>query len=127
MDSDLFYHRCIHWYLGNEKDCTKVWSGISKPVEWEHSTTYAGKRINHPKLIVPCCTYHHRGAGLNKRFNLYVALRRADLDELSRLYPKRDWHREFAGLCNEFDHLIFREIPICPLTDSFDSRSQLGF
>lgn len=112
MNADLFYHRCIHWYLGNENDCTQGWSGIAKPVEWEHSTTYAGKRINHQKLIVPCCTYHHRGAGLNKRFNLYVALRRADLDELTKLYPKRDWKREFAGLCKEFDHLIVREIPI---------------
>jgi hypothetical protein len=58
--------------------------------EWEHAFLYANKRINEAWAIVPVCTYHHRMAGLDKRYNEYHALRRASDADLAK-YPRRDW------------------------------------
>lgn len=127
MNQDLFYHRCIYYYLGREEECREMNRGMCKAYEWEHTSYYRGQRINHPKLIVPCCTYHHRGKGLDKEFNYYVALVRADIDELSRLYPKKNWRQDLAYLKKKYDNLIIRPIPICPLLQLSELRSPLSY
>jgi len=60
--------------------------------EWEHAFTHGGKQINEAWAIVPCCTFHHRGAGLDKTYNQYIALGRATLKDLEK-YPKTDWEQ----------------------------------
>lgn len=76
---DPFMKRCIH-------------AGCVEPPEWEHALIYAGKQINEYWAIVPVCTYHHRGAGLNKRYNQHRALQRATTEDFAK-YPKQDWER----------------------------------
>ncbi len=73
-------------------------------IEWEHAYLYAGKRINEPWAIVPCCTSHNRGRGIVKEYNRYRALLRAKelmpdgLNDLMRRYPKFNWIQEFNYL-----------------------------
>lgn len=45
-------------------------------VEWEHAMIFAGKQVNEVWAIIGCCTWHHRGKGLDKRFNRYCAYRK---------------------------------------------------
>jgi len=59
-------------------------------ITWEHAFIYAGRQINEEWAIIPLCWFHHLGAGLNKRFNEYLALRRATEEDLKK-YPNRDW------------------------------------
>lgn len=91
MAADPFMLKCIHG------------SGCSGRVEWEHSFLYAGHQIQEAWAIVPCCTYHHRGDGLDKDYNRYRALVRADLDDLCRRMPKKDWRQEFKYLSNKYN------------------------
>lgn len=75
--NDPFMQRCIY-------------AGCPGHPEWEHAMIYSGKQINEAWAIVPVCTYHHRGEGLDKQYNQYVALSRASPDDLAK-YPKTDW------------------------------------
>lgn len=71
-------------------------------IEWEHACLYAGKRINEPWAIVPCCTSHNRGQGIVKEYNRYRALLRANLSDLARRYPKHNWQQEFNYLKGKY-------------------------
>ena len=77
MALDPFMKKCIH------PDC------FAKP-EWEHAWIYAGKQINEAWAIVPVCTYHHRGSGLDKDYNRYRSIIRATTMDFSK-YPRTDW------------------------------------
>lgn len=77
--SDPFMLRCIY-------------IGCRFHPEWEHAFIYAGKQINEDWAIVPVCPYHHRGAGLDKEFNQYVAVSRATDEDFAK-YPRFDWQR----------------------------------
>src|SRR3990172_48879 len=74
---DPFMARCIHEGCGG------------KP-EWEHALIYGGKQVNEAWAIVPACEFHHRGAGLDKEYNQFIALMRASYNDLNK-YPKSDW------------------------------------
>ncbi len=89
--ADPFMRACIH----GGADC-------DRRITWEHAFTYAGRQINEPWAIVPCCWYHHLGAGMDKRFNQYVALSRATDVDLAK-YPRTDWARLRAFLGSLFD------------------------
>lgn len=62
---------------------------VGKP-EWEHSLLYQNKRVQEAWAIVPCCAFHHRGVGLDKRYNEWVALNRATDAQLLK-YAKANW------------------------------------
>lgn len=96
MSKDKFMARCVCRNLGGGFDC-------SGKVEWEHAFLYAGKQINEPWAIVPVCTYHHRGKGLNKEFNQYQAIIRADIDDLCRRMPKKDWQQIYNYLTSKYE------------------------
>jgi hypothetical protein len=70
--------------------------------EWEHCFVYGGKQINEAWAIVPCCQYHHRGSGLDKTYNQYMALARATRADLAK-YPKVDWEQLNIYLCTLYD------------------------
>ena len=84
MSQDKFMARCIYCDIGRGNECRGR-------VEWEHAFIYAGKQINEAWAIVPVCTYHHRGNGLDKEYNQYRAIIRADINDLLLRMPKRDW------------------------------------
>lgn len=76
-------------------------------IEWEHAFLYAGKKIQEEWAIVPCCTYHHRGSGLDKDYNRYCSLVKAikiygSLDVIQQKYPKKNWLQEWEYLKNKY-------------------------
>ena len=75
-------------------------------IEFEHAWLYAGKQINEPWAIVPCCTSHNRGEGLDKNYNRYRALKRAvetiGLKDLQRRMPKKNWQQEWNYLRKKY-------------------------
>lgn len=93
MNADPFYKVCIRSILG-ECDC-------EGRIEFEHCFIYAGKQLNEIWAIIPCCTYHHRGAGLNKELNKLVALMRATPNDFVK-YPKKNWQTELDYLANKY-------------------------
>lgn len=76
-----------------------IYVGCENPPEWEHAFTYAGKQINEWWAIIPVCKYHHRGKGLNKEYNQYRAIIRANIDDLCKRMPNKDWRQIKRYLC----------------------------
>lgn len=64
--------------------------GCSGRITIEHALMWAGRQVNELWALLPLCWYHHLGAGLNKRYNEYLALKRATPEDLAK-YPKTDW------------------------------------
>lgn len=91
MSCDPFMKRCIHADAGRFAEC-------DGRIEWEHAHVYKGRQINEKWAIVPVCERHHRGGGLNKEFNRYCALKRADMDDICERMPRYDWRLEFKYL-----------------------------
>jgi len=60
-----------------------IYSDCPGKPEWEHAFTYQ-KQINEAWAIVPACAYHHRGKGLDKDYNRYRAIIRADIIDLQK-------------------------------------------
>ena len=77
-------------------------------VEWEHAWDYGGKQIQEAWAIIPCCTYHHRGAGLDKDFNHFMSLLKArelassGVDVFYK-YPKKNWPQLWQFLSKKYE------------------------
>lgn len=59
-------------------------------VTFEHALLYASRQIQERFAIIPLCWHHHLGDGLDKRWNIRYALRRAT-DEDRRKFPRLQW------------------------------------
>lgn len=100
--ADDYYRRCCLTYLDN-KD-TKI--------DWHHAWEYAGKQINEKWAIMPVCWRKHSPLGdedsvhnckKTDEYVKYLSLLRADLNDLQRRYPKKDWQREFDYLKSRYE------------------------
>ncbi len=89
LEADPFMRQCIH-------------EGCENSPEYEHCFIYAGKQIQRAWAIVPCCTYHHRGQGLDKNFNKYCALIRATDEDLAE-FPRADFPQQKIYLITKYD------------------------
>jgi len=69
---------------------------------YEHAYIYAGKQINEPWAIVPCCENHNSGQAMLKDYNQYRALIRADLEQIKNKYPRHDWETELRYLIGKY-------------------------
>lgn len=92
---------------GSMLHCIHRNSDCEGRIEWEHAWIYAGKKIQEEWAIVPCCTYHHRGSGLDKDYNRYCSLVKAikiygSLDVIQQKYPKKNWLQEWEYLKTKF-------------------------
>jgi hypothetical protein len=97
LSESLSMKTCIH----NNSEC-------NGRVEWEHSWIYAGKQIQEEWSIIGCCSYHHRGKGLDKDFNRYKSLIKAmeingSLLPIIKKYPKKNWLQEFKYLVQKYE------------------------
>jgi hypothetical protein len=110
LAADPFMERCIFRLPGAPA------TPCAGRIEWEHAVVYAGRQVNETWAIVPCCTAHHRGRFLRKRFNLYVAILRADPARLAR-YPRTPWERDRHGLAAEFPDVRPDHVPAAPWTE----------
>ena len=92
LNGDPFMSVCIH----NNADCEDEFGNKPGRVEFEHAFIYAGRQVNEWWALVPVDWYHHRGPGLDKSYNQYIALSRLDdiqLFEVQRKYPRIDWFK----------------------------------
>lgn len=90
--ADPFYKTCAR---SQEGEC-------DGRVTWEHAYTYGGKQIQEKWAILPLCVYHHLGLGLDKDLNHFLALIRADINDISARMPKKDWKQELIYLAKLF-------------------------
>lgn len=65
-----------------------------KLIDWEHAIIFAGKQVNEVWAIIPICWYTHRGPGLKKEINIWLALNRASDEELIAISKATDYIRE---------------------------------
>lgn len=94
LAADPFMRRCVHGGRPTSVRC-------AGRVEWEHALIYSGRQVNEAWAIVPVCTYHHRGAGLDKNLNRHVALQRATAADLEK-YPRESWPRMKEYLAKKY-------------------------
>src|SRR3990167_6442583 len=80
LENDVYY-----------KLCARLNRYCVGRITWEHVFIYAGKQINERWAILPLCWHHHLGAGLNKKENEKIAIKRATKRELAK-YPRRNWN-----------------------------------
>jgi len=79
LEADPRMKKCIYTtalascLAATEAECIEPCVGR---ITWEHAFIYAGKQINEPWAILGICEHHHLGAGLDKDFNRYVALKK---------------------------------------------------
>jgi len=71
-------------------------------ITWEHAWAYSGKQINEAWAIVPCCCAHNSGVAMVKDFNRYVALSRANIIDLQKRYPRKNWAQEYKFLSKKY-------------------------
>ena len=102
MDKDPFMHRCIYEDIGKGEEC-------DGRVEWEHAFTYR-VQINEAWAIVPVCTYHHRGKGLDKAYNQFRAIIRANVDDLVARMPKTNWRQIDSYLRGKYSSTLKEEM-----------------
>lgn len=89
MAADPYYTRCARQEAFGDHECQPD-PMTGRLIEWEHAFIYSGRQIVDPWATVPLCWYVHRGPGLNKRINEFLALKRATVEDLKK-YPNRDW------------------------------------
>jgi len=73
-------------------------------ITWEHSYLLKGRSLQEKWAIVPCCQAHNSGEAMVKTYNKYRAIIRADIEELTRKYPKTNWHQEYKYLISLYDN-----------------------
>lgn len=94
--SDPYYRQCARKCALNDHEC-KEDERTGKLIEWEHALIFAGRQIQEKWAIVPICWWAHRGPGLVKEINEWLALNRATDEELLKyskainLTAKRDY------------------------------------
>lgn len=96
LGEDWFMKRCI--YERPDAPNRKCRGRIT----FEHAFLYAGRQINEKWAILPCCEAHNSGEAMVKDFNRYVALERANLEDLARRMPKRDWGQLWKFLSQKY-------------------------
>lgn len=104
MAADPFYSTCARAAALGDHECVRDPLRPGKPVDWEHALIFAGKQLQERFAIIPICWWAHRGPGLNKDINIWIALNRASPDELLAISKKggRDYFRYKAFLNNRY-------------------------
>ncbi len=93
MASKPFYKVCARRALLKDHECgANPLNG--QLIEWEHAIIFAGKQLNEEWAIVPICYYSHRGGGLVKEINVWIALNRATDAELEAISKATDYKHE---------------------------------
>jgi len=86
------------------KVCARKGYDCRGRITWEHSWLYCGRQIQEAWSVIPLCVFHHLGDGLDKDLNRYLALCRANLDDLCKGMPKKDWRQEFKYLKSKYEN-----------------------
>lgn len=112
LANDPFMRRCIH----DNADC-------EARIEWEHALTFAGKQVQEVWAIIPCCTYHHRKNGLNKRFNRFIAVYCMPVED-QLTYAKAQFVLERNGLLKEYENANPNLLDRCEKRKAYIAQSR---
>lgn len=84
LAADPEYRHCLRWEYLQDHFCQP--DPISgKIIEWEHAIIFGGKQVQERWAIIPICWWAHRGPGLVKEINVWIALMRAPEERLLQL------------------------------------------
>lgn len=90
---DPEYKTCLRNVLLRDHTCSAD-PVTFKLIEWEHAIIFASKQVQLRWAIVPICWYVHRGPGLVKEINVWLALNRASDEELMQISKAVNFIRE---------------------------------
>lgn len=99
LSEDPFYSKCCITGKRNGK------------IDWHHCYTYGGRQVNEKWNILPIIWNKHNWCGdkdsvhndINTRNKAkFIALSRADLDDLCKRYYKFNWKQEYERLKQQF-------------------------
>lgn len=90
--NDPLYKTCLRQTALGDHIC-KPDPVTGKLIEWEHALIYAGKQVQKKFAIVPICWYVHRGPGLVKDINVWLALNRATDEEIAEISKVVNYQR----------------------------------
>lgn len=76
-------------------------------IEWEHAMIYAGKQIQLRWAVISSCWWAHRGPGLNKEINEWIAINRAEDHELLAISKAEDYFQVRSVLNRKYG--VYRE------------------
>lgn len=85
MAADPFYGSCARKAALGDHTCERDPLRPEQAIEWEHALYAAGKQLQQKFAIIPLCWWAHRGPGLDKDINIWIALSRATDAELLEL------------------------------------------
>lgn len=90
---DPQYKICLRHQALNDHVCRPD-PVTGKLIEWEHALIFAGKQVQKKFAIIPICWYVHRGDGLVKEINEWLALNRATDEEIRSISKVIDYTRK---------------------------------
>ncbi len=91
MDAMPYYHQCARNEALNDHVCFPD-PVRGRLIEWEHAMIHGSRKVNEIWAIVPICWWAHRGPGLVKEINQWLALNRASDEDLDK-YERHDWRQ----------------------------------
>lgn len=133
MDKEPYYHRCARQDALHDHICeADPLDGVL--IDWEHAIIFAGKQVQQRWAIIPSCWWAHRGQGLKKEINVWIALNRAtdaELEAHSKAIPlkrERDRLNAIYGVYNEPEGLkpIIHDKP-GTIGSKYMERSELNY
>jgi hypothetical protein len=83
------------------KTCSRLNKDCKGRITFEHAFIYKNQ-IQEKWSIIPLCWHHHLGNGLDKELNHYIALCRADIDDLEKRMPKKPWRQMYKYLREKY-------------------------
>lgn len=92
MSEDPDYGNCMRYEALHDHECGAD-PLTGRMIEWEHALIHAGKQIQKKHAIVALCWWTHRGPGMVKRINEWIALNRATTAELISISKAMDYFR----------------------------------
>ncbi len=85
MAADPYYQCCARNELLHDHICQADPLRPGKMIEWEHAIKFKGSELQRKWAIIPTCYWAHRGPGLDKNINIWIALNRATDEELREI------------------------------------------
>lgn len=101
LSLDPEYQKCMRYERFKDHICQPD-PLTGRLIEWEHAMTYCGRQIQEKWAIIPICYWAHRGGGLDKRKNEYIALSRATDEEMNQ-YPRTNFKQLKTYLESEYE------------------------
>jgi len=107
MELNPFYQTCA-LYGQHDHIC-------GGKITWEHTLTFGGKKIQEPWAIIPLCEKGHavnsyQDAGtMNKEMNVWVALNRANEEQLGAISKAESYHQKkiyLNSIYGEYVHKV---------------------